>query len=150
MRSSRIHCPGAAMVVAVLALFVALSGTAVAAGVVPLAKRALVADNAKKLGGKTAAQVAAAPGPASTGAGLVSIVTGTFSLPAGTPTTSSYDQFAVPCPAGQKALAGGYASEQSVQGADESISPDGGTWSVLIWNLEAGTATGSTYAVCLR
>jgi hypothetical protein len=51
--------PSPALVVAAVALFVALSGTAVAAGVVPLAKRALVADNASKLEGKTAAQVAA-------------------------------------------------------------------------------------------
>jgi Na+-transporting methylmalonyl-CoA/oxaloacetate decarboxylase gamma subunit len=53
--------PSPALVVALLALFISLSGTAVAAGVVPLAKRALsadkakVADNARKLEGKTAA-----------------------------------------------------------------------------------------------
>ena len=50
--------PSPALVVAVLALFVSLSGTAVAAGVVPLAKRALSADNAKKLEGQTAAAIA--------------------------------------------------------------------------------------------
>ena len=55
--------PSPALVVALLALFVSLSGTAVAAGVVPLAKRALtadkakVADNAKKLEGQTAAAI---------------------------------------------------------------------------------------------
>ena len=53
----RIPRPSPALVLAVVALFVALSGTAVAAGVVPLAKRALVADNAKKLQGKTTAQI---------------------------------------------------------------------------------------------
>lgn len=57
--------PSPALVIAVLALFAALSGTAVAAGIVPLAKRALtadkakVADNARRLGGKTPAQIAA-------------------------------------------------------------------------------------------
>ena len=60
----RIGRPSPAMVVALLALFVALSGTAVAAGVVPLAKHALTANtattaitakNALKLGGLTAA-----------------------------------------------------------------------------------------------
>ena len=40
--------PSPALVIAVLALFVSLSGTAVAAGVVPLAKRALSADKAKQ------------------------------------------------------------------------------------------------------
>jgi hypothetical protein len=64
--SRNLRRPSPALVVAVLALLVSLSGTAFAAGVVPLAKRALVADNAKKLGGKTRAQVAATPGPATT------------------------------------------------------------------------------------
>ena len=41
----RIPRPSPALVVAMLALLVSLSGTAIAAGVVPLAKRALVADN---------------------------------------------------------------------------------------------------------
>ncbi len=69
-----------------LALFIALSGTAVAAGIVPLAKRALnadkakQADNAKKVGGQTAAaiitQAAQTPGPAGTAAGLVSTQAG--------------------------------------------------------------------------
>ena len=72
----KVHKPSPALVVAVIALFVSLGGTAVAAGVVPLAKRALVADNAKKLGGQTAQAIAASaasrPGPASSAAGLVS------------------------------------------------------------------------------
>ena len=51
----KLRLPSPAMAVALAALFVALSGTAVAAGVPALAKRALVADNAKKLGGKTPA-----------------------------------------------------------------------------------------------
>lgn len=59
-----------ALAVALIALFVSLGGTAVAAGIVPLAKRALTADkakqadNARRLGGKTVAQIAAqARGP---------------------------------------------------------------------------------------
>ena len=39
--------PSPALVIALLALFISLSGTAVAAGIVPLAKRALTADKAK-------------------------------------------------------------------------------------------------------
>ncbi len=60
------HLPSPALIVAGLALFVALTGGAVAAGIVPLAQRAYSADtakvalNAKKLGGKTPAQLAAA------------------------------------------------------------------------------------------
>jgi len=62
----KLRRPSPALVVAVLALFVSLTGTAVSAGIVPLAKRARVADNAKKLGGKTRAQIVATPGPATT------------------------------------------------------------------------------------
>ena len=84
----RMKRPSPALFVATVALFVALWGTAgaVVNAAVPLAKRALVADNAKKLGGQTPAQVsaqavraaqaaAAAPGPASTAASLVSTKT---------------------------------------------------------------------------
>src|SRR5262249_13982399 len=54
----RKRLPSPALVIALLALFVALSGTAVAAGIVPLAKRALVSDNAKKLNGATLKDIA--------------------------------------------------------------------------------------------
>ena len=52
----RMKRPSPAFVVAMVALFVALGGTAgaVVTAAVPLAKRALVADNAKKVGGLTA------------------------------------------------------------------------------------------------
>ena len=82
-----------AFVVSLIALFVALSGTAVAAGIVPLATRALtadrakqaaVADVAKKLGPQATAamvqQAGQSPGPASSAAGLVSVKTAAFSL----------------------------------------------------------------------
>ena len=53
--------PSPALVVATIALFVALSGTAVAGGgqSYALAKRALLAENAKKLGGQTPAALLA-------------------------------------------------------------------------------------------
>jgi hypothetical protein len=61
---------GPALIVAMIALFVAATGGAVAAGVVPFARHAHSADmasNANKLGGKTLAQIkaslAGAPGP---------------------------------------------------------------------------------------
>src|SRR5262245_13440181 len=56
--------PSPALVISTLSLFVALGGSAVAAGIVPLAQHARTADsatvaaNAKKLGGKTAGQIA--------------------------------------------------------------------------------------------
>jgi len=68
VRSSR---PSPALVVASVALFVALGGSAVAAGIVPLAKHAYAADsatvakNARHLNGQTAAElIASATGPA--------------------------------------------------------------------------------------
>ena len=70
MNARRFSRPSPALIVATVALFVALGGTAgaVVTAAVPLAKRALVADNAKKLGGMTSAQIASqaarAPGPA--------------------------------------------------------------------------------------
>jgi hypothetical protein len=54
--------PSPALVVAVAALFFSLAGGAIGAAVVPFAKHALTADvanNAKKLGGKTPAQIKA-------------------------------------------------------------------------------------------
>src|SRR5262245_32192467 len=85
--------PSPALVISVLALFVALSGTALACGGrmvthAKLADVALVANNAKRLGGETSAQLTAAavqqasqaPGPASTAAGLVVVKTATWSL----------------------------------------------------------------------
>ena len=52
--------PTPGLVIAILALFGALAGTAnaVVDAAVPLARRALVADNAKKLNGQTARKVA--------------------------------------------------------------------------------------------
>src|SRR2546428_13656230 len=93
----KIPFPSAAMVVALLALFVALGGTAVAAGVVPLAKRALVADNAKKLNGLTASQIAA---------GIqdrVTVKTGIWSVAA-----NNDASVGVHCDPGTKPLSGGY------------------------------------------
>jgi hypothetical protein len=74
--------PSVPLVISVIALFVALSGTSWAStNIVALAKRALTADKAKtantakvantaknslKVNGQTAAQVAATPGPADT------------------------------------------------------------------------------------
>jgi hypothetical protein len=91
MNGLKMRRPTPALVVGMIALFVALGGTAgaVVTAAVPLAKRALVADNAKKVGGFTAAQLGGAaaaagakaalaespagPRPASTAAGLITV-----------------------------------------------------------------------------
>lgn len=91
MHLGRLRRPSPALVIGMAALLLALGGTAgaVATQTVPLAKRALVADNAKKLGGQTSAQLIsraaeqatsqalgqspAGPRPSSTSADLVVI-----------------------------------------------------------------------------
>jgi hypothetical protein len=149
---SKLHLPSPAMAVAVAALFVALSGTAVAAGVVPLAKRALVADNAKKLAGVTpsalVSQAAQAPGPASTAAGLVVIKTGPWSL-----NPRQEGNFTVTCDAGQKAIGGGWSDPGDYSSSYQSLpTADGGGWTILIYtaSVAPGAQSGNVYAVCLK
>jgi len=140
-----------AMVVALLALFVALSGTAVAAGVVPLAKRALSADNAKKLQGETKAQIAAAaaaqPGPASTAASLISVKSSPWSLTGG-----QGADVTVVCDGGQKAVSGGFDNPNgNVIGLDTRPSTDGASWKVYILNIDSSAgASGTAFAVCAK
>jgi hypothetical protein len=137
---SRKRLPSPAMVIAVLALFVALGGTAVAAGVVPLAKRALVADNAKKLGGLSpAALVAGIPG-------LVTVRTQAWSLNA-----DGQSDFSVGCSAGEKAIAGGYDNPSGdALSIDNRPSADASTWKIFLVNVSTTKpASGSLYAVCL-
>ena len=140
------------MAVALAALFVALSGTAVAAGVPGLAKRALVADNAMKLGGKTpAALVASAaqlPGPASSAAGLVSIKTATWSL-----NPDAEQDFTVPCDAGSKAVGGGWDDPRGyAHGWDDRPSSDGSAWRIYLTMSDRapGVQSGGLYAVCVK
>jgi hypothetical protein len=150
--------PSAALVVATISLFVALSGTAgaVVSAAVPLAKRALVADNAKKLGGQTAAQIAtqaatkaaAQPGPASTAAGLVVLKTGTWSLG-----PDGENDFTVTCDAGQKAVGGGWEDPGGwTHSWDDRPTSDGSGWRIYLTTGAGapGSQSGGLYAVCLR
>ena len=163
MNALRMKRPSPALVVATVALFVALGGTAgaVVNAAVPLAKRALLADkakvatlaeNAKKLDGQTAAQIASqasqAPGPASTAAGLVSIKTGTWS---GGPNASS--DFTVTCDPGLKAVGGGWEDPQGWAHAwDDRPTSDGAGWRTYVTVSEnaPGTQSGLLYVVCIR
>src|SRR5262245_14815636 len=146
--------PSPALVVASLALFVSLGGTAVAAA--PIVKRALYADNAGKLGGRTlaavvqqsAAEGARLPGPSSSAAGLVTVKTSGWSAAPG-----QGADFTVACDAGQKAVAGGW-DDPSGWGHDwdSRPTPDGGGWrTYIVVSREAPAAqSGTVYAVCLR
>lgn len=148
-----------ALVVALIALFVSLGGTAVAAGVVSLAKRALLADKAKqaavaevakKLGPQGAAalaqQAGQLPGPASMAAGLVSVKTAPFSLNA-----DQGSMFTAACGSGEKALSGGFETAGFVLALDSLPTGDGSGWQMFLGNLsESAGAAGTVYAVCLR
>ncbi len=147
----RMRLPSPALTIAVASLFVALSGTAVAAGVVPLAKRALSADNAKKLGGQTAAQIstaaAAQPGPATSAAGLMTVRSTPVNIGPG-----SIGEAIAPCAAGEKAAGGGFSRGS---GAPLLISSaptgDGSGWTIGVFNLSNGNAAaGTAYAVCVK
>jgi hypothetical protein len=148
----RTHLPSPALVIALLALAVSLSGTAVAAGVVPLAKRALVADNAMKVGGQSSASIAATaarqPGPASSAAGLVTVKATPWSLAPG-----AYNDFVVMCDSGQKAVAGGYDDPSGYAHEwDTRPTGDGGGWRTnLAVSKEAPSQqSGTVYTICLR
>jgi hypothetical protein len=155
------------MAVALAALFVALSGTAVAAGVPGLAKRALVADNARKLGGQTpsallaqanssatkvadsaAASAAQQPGPASTAAGLVVVKTAAWNL-----NPRQEGNFTATCDAGQKAISGGWADPGNFSSSYQSLpTADGSGWTTDIYtpSFAPGGQSGTVYAICLK
>ena len=154
MTFRRMNRPSPALLVATVALFVALGGTAgaVVNAAVPLAKRAMLADNAKKLGGQTAEQVARQaaqlPGPASSAAGLVTIKSGTWSL---APNASA--DFALVCDSPQKAIGGGWEDPSGfAHGWDDRPTSDGSGWRTYITlsSNAPGTQSGALYAVCLR
>jgi hypothetical protein len=157
MKRLRIKRPSAALVVATIALFVALGGTAGAVVTqVALAKRALVADNAKKVNGFTATQVASAalraslqaspagPRPASSVVGLVSTKTA--------PTSFAPDQqgeVTLACDAGQKVVGGGFVSDGSVRSWD-SYPASESAWRLYLDNVGTTAANITLYAICVR
>jgi len=159
MNALKMKRPSPAFVVAMVALFVALGGTAgaVVNAAVPLAKRALVADNAKKVGGLTAAQLGSAavqvalnqspagPRPASSAAGVVSLKTGTASLAA-----NGEGEFTVACDAGQKVAGGGFSSDGAVFNLDSFPASDS-SWRLYLANgSETAAANITLYASCIR
>jgi uncharacterized protein YfiM (DUF2279 family) len=138
------------MVVALIALFSSLTG--VAAGVsfakaVPLAKKALIANNAKKLQGKTKAQIIASAKTKSV-AGFVTIKSASWSLASGVA-----NDFVVTCDPGQKAIGGGAEQATPASGGvwylDSRPSSDGASWKLFFGNISGAAKTGTVYAVCL-
>jgi hypothetical protein len=128
------------MAVALLALFVALAGTAVAAA--PPVKQALFARNAGKLQGKTARQVAAMPGPANGVARLMTLRTGNFPLAA-----DEAKDISISCQRG-RAVSGGFSSPGTVTTGDSRLS-DPQTYSLYVINgSETAATTISLQVLC--
>ncbi len=159
MDGRMIKRPSAGLVIAMIALFVALGGTAgaVVTAAVPLAKRALTADNSKKLNGFTANQIASAavrvslqespagPRPASSVVGLMSIKTSTTTIAA-----DGEGEFTVTCDSGQKVAGGGFTSDGAVFNLDSFPASDG-AWRLYLVNGSTSAAANVTlYATCLR
>jgi hypothetical protein len=139
--------PTPEFVIAVLALFVALAGTAnaVVDAAVPLARRALVAENAKKLNGQTARQVANIPGPASTAAGVVSTKTKAVLI---SPGPGNF--FTIDCDPDEKVIGAGYASNAAVLNLVLSDPVSARTWRMGFVNVDDKQATTTLYAICIR
>jgi hypothetical protein len=166
----RIPHPSPAMVVAMIALLVALSGTAFAAGVVPVATRALNADNAKKLQGKTSAQLLTlasaksqladdashlqgktadeivAAAQTKSVSGFVTIKQSNFSMGFG-----AIVDYTMSCDAGQKAISGGSQYSQAPAVVVESRpTADGSAWKVMLANpSDSDGAFGNLFVVCV-
>jgi hypothetical protein len=154
MNLRRIKPPSPALAVATVALFVGLGGTAgaVVNAAVPLAKRALSADNAKKLGGQTSQQIvqqaSQLPGPASSAAGLVTVKTGTWSLG-----PSGNSDFTLTCDSPQKAIGGGWDDPNGWAHAwDDRPTADGTGWRmyVTVSSTAPGAQSGTLYAICIK
>jgi hypothetical protein len=143
-----IRRPSPALVVAVIALFVTLSGTAVAAR--PVA-RALFANNAGKLQGRTRVQVvaeavAAVRPPAVTSVrGLVSSVNREFFALPGSGTTET-----VACTSG-RAISVYWTTTGNGAAVPSNITPvSESSWRVIISNLRTdGPAQGTLTLVCI-
>jgi hypothetical protein len=169
----KLRLPSPAMTVALIALFAGFTGSAIAQSVVPLAKRALVADNAKKLQGRTAAQVAAIPGPATDAATLNGQTAAQIAATPGPSTSSTIPGSAISyrsqswsvnneddtardtalCLPGEKVIGGGWdqASGIAYPIRDQPL-PDGSGWRVHMLG-ESGNdlpAVGTYWAVCLK
>jgi hypothetical protein len=145
----RLSKPSPAMVVALIALFVALTSTAVAQG--PVVRRALFANNAGKLQGSTRAQVIAqavraVPAPQVTSVrGLVSTASREFFALPGSGTTEP-----VSCTSG-RAISAYWTTVADGEGVPVTITPTNeSTWRFIIKNLRAdGPARGTITLVCL-
>ena len=142
MSKGILRLPRPAMVVACIALLVSLGGTAVAA--TPTVKRALFANNAGKLQGKTAAQIAALPGPASSAAGLLVTKSQSDSL-----APQAEREITISCDAGKKIVSAGFSATGPVIAFDTRPTSDT-SWAFYLANLSNSQGSSVTLnAICM-
>ena len=138
----KLRLPSPAIVIACVALLVSTSGTAIAAS--PVVKRALFANNAGKLQGKSVSEVAGLPGPASTAAGLLSTKTSADSVGA-----DSGREVTIGCDAGKKIVSGGYSTTGMLLSLDSHPTSET-TWGMYLLNLSSSQGAAVTLsAVCI-
>ena len=156
--------PSPAFMLALIALFVALGGSAIAAGVVQIVPRAKFADkagvanNALKVNGKTAAQIVASvpkpepppppPPPLTSVASFTTIKSAPFTVNAG-----SEQNVTATCDAGTKAIAGGFSNPSNALVIEAGSSPtaDGTGWVEDLVNVSSSnTGTGSVVVTCIK
>jgi hypothetical protein len=151
MKRIHIRKPSPGLAIALLALFAALSGTAYAANVVPLAKRAYSADNAAKLQGKTLAQVLASlPKPnVKSAQGLIVSKTLAISAPAERQWSGG-----APCDSGMTPINAGYQTN----GPDSRLiasfpilgTSEGSGWWMVVQNMGPQPVTGTMTIICVK
>jgi hypothetical protein len=166
--NSRLARPTPAFVIALVALFVSLAGSAAATGVlvsskeirdgsirgVDLANRTVPASkllqgkgsgvDADKVDGLSSEQVAALPGPASSVAGLLTTRTANYSLGAG-----DAGDFTVQCAQGEKVTGGGSSSFGSLFLLDSRPNTET-SWAVYVANMGEQSAAFTVWAICAR
>jgi hypothetical protein len=138
----KLRTPSPALVISLIALFISLAGTAVAQ--TPAVQRALFAENAAKLKGRTLKQVAAMPGPTRSVGDLIYVRTADRVLQRGQETDVT-----VSCGPGGKAISGGYFSDDGVSTRDTRASTDS-AWTYRVVNLGERTGEVTVQVICLR
>lgn len=138
----KLRTPSPALVISLIALFISLAGTSIAAA--PPVKRALFAANAGKLQGKRLKEVAAMPGPTRSIGDLVYARTVDRVLQPGQETDVTAS-----CGPGAKALSGGFISEGGVTTRDTRASTDN-AWTYLVINTGTTATEVTVQAICVR
>ncbi len=163
----RFRLPSPAMVVAIVALFIALSGSAVAGVLITsadikdgtilgrdIANKAITSTklaqgkgsglNADKVDNLSSEQMVAMPGPASTAVGLLTTRTTNNTIAPG-----AAGDYTAACAPGEKATGGGSSSFGAVLTLDSRPNTES-SWSTFVANVGDQPVALTVWVVCLR